>query len=61
MDWGMENRLSRLIKEDGRCQFLPIDHGYFQGLTSFLEKPSETIQGLLPFHNFGLPRIEQAA
>ena len=49
MDWGMENRLSRLIKEDGRCQFLPIDHGYFQGPTSFLEKPSETIQGLLPY------------
>jgi len=31
MDWGIENRLSRLIEEDGRCQFLPIDHGYFQG------------------------------
>jgi len=49
MDWGIENRLSRLIKEDGRCQFLPIDHGYFQGPTSRLEKPSETIKGLLPY------------
>ena len=49
MDWGIENRLSRLIKEDGRCQFLPIDHGYFQGPTSYLEKPSETIEGLLPY------------
>jgi len=49
MDWGIENRLSRLIKEDGRCQFLPIDHGYFQGPTSSLEKPSETIKGLLPY------------
>ena len=49
MDWGIENRLSRLIKEDGRCQFLPIDHGYFQGPTSFLEKPSETIKELLPY------------
>jgi putative autoinducer-2 (AI-2) aldolase len=49
MDWGIENRLSRLIKEDGRCQFLPIDHGYFQGPTSCLEKPSETIEGLLPY------------
>ncbi len=49
MDWGIENRLSRLIKEDGRCQFLPIDHGYFQGPTSCLEKPSETIKGLLPY------------
>jgi putative autoinducer-2 (AI-2) aldolase len=49
MDWGIENRLSRLIKDDGRCQFLPIDHGYFQGPTSCLEKPSETIKGLLPY------------
>jgi putative autoinducer-2 (AI-2) aldolase len=49
MDWGIENRLSRLIKEDGRCQFLPIDHGYFQGPTSCLERPSETIKDLLPY------------
>jgi len=49
MDWGIENRLSRLIKEDGRCQFLPIDHGYFQGPTRCLEKPSETIEGLLDY------------
>ncbi|NVL93402.1 MAG: 3-hydroxy-5-phosphonooxypentane-2,4-dione thiolase LsrF, partial [Desulfobacterales bacterium] len=49
MDWGIENRLSRLIKEDGHCQFLPIDHGYFQGPTSCLEKPSETIKDLLPY------------
>ncbi len=49
MEWGFENRLSRLIKEDGRCQFLPIDHGYFQGPTSCLEKPSETIKDLLPY------------
>lgn len=49
MDWGIENRLSRLIKEDGRCQFLPVDHGYFQGPTSCLEKPSETIKDLLPY------------
>jgi 3-hydroxy-5-phosphonooxypentane-2,4-dione thiolase len=49
MDWGLENRLSRLIKEDGHCQFLPIDHGYFQGPTSFLENPSKTIEGLLPY------------
>jgi putative autoinducer-2 (AI-2) aldolase len=49
MDWGIENRLSRLIKEDGRCQFLPIDHGYFQGPTSCLERPSDTIRDLLPY------------
>ncbi len=49
MDWGMENRLSRLIKSDGRCFFLPIDHGYFQGPTNRLEKPGETISPLIPY------------
>jgi putative autoinducer-2 (AI-2) aldolase len=49
MDWGMQNRLSRLIRPDGHCFFLPIDHGYFQGPTSCLEKPGETIKPLLPF------------
>ncbi|MEW5913819.1 MAG: 3-hydroxy-5-phosphonooxypentane-2,4-dione thiolase [Thermodesulfobacteriota bacterium] len=49
LDWGMRNRLSRLIGLDGRCQFLPIDHGYFQGPTRCLERPGETIQELLPF------------
>ncbi len=49
MDWGMRNRLSRLIKPDGHCQFLPIDHGYFQGPTRCLERPGETIRELLPY------------
>ena len=49
MDWGMQNRLSRLIKSDGHCMFLPIDHGYFQGPTTRLEKPGETIKPLIPF------------
>ena len=49
MDWGMKNRMSRLIQPDGRCFFLPIDHGYFQGPTSCLEKPGETIAPLLPY------------
>jgi putative autoinducer-2 (AI-2) aldolase len=49
MDWGMENRLRKLIQPDGHCFFLPIDHGYFQGPTSCLEKPGETIKPLLPF------------
>jgi len=47
--WGMRNRLSRLIKPDGHCQFLPIDHGYFQGPTRCLERPGETIRDLLPY------------
>ena len=49
LDWGMRNRLSRLIKPDGHCQFLPIDHGYFQGPTRCLERPGETIRELLPY------------
>lgn len=49
MDWGMENRLSRVLGDDGKCFFLPIDHGYFQGPTSCLEKPGETIKPLLPY------------
>lgn len=49
MDWGMQNRLSRLVKEDGQCFFLPIDHGYFQGPTSKLEKPGETIKPLMAY------------
>ena len=49
LDWGVRNRLSRLIKPDGHCQFLPIDHGYFQGPTRCLERPGETIKALLPY------------
>ena len=49
LDWGVKNRLSRLVKPDGHCQFLPIDHGYFQGPTRCLERPGETIRDLLPF------------
>ena len=45
----MQNRLSKLIQPDGRCFFLPIDHGYFQGPTHKLEKPGETIKPLLPY------------
>jgi len=29
--------------------FLPIDHGYFQGPTTKLENPGDTIQPLIPF------------
>jgi len=49
MDWGMKSRLSKLIQPDGRCFFMPIDHGYFQGPTSCLEKPAQTIKPLLPY------------
>ncbi|MBI2860387.1 MAG: 3-hydroxy-5-phosphonooxypentane-2,4-dione thiolase [Chloroflexi bacterium] len=49
MEWGMANRLARLIPRDGRCLFLPVDHGYFQGPTRKLEQPRQTIQPLIPY------------
>jgi len=49
MDWGMENRMSQLIKSDNRCMWLPVDHGYFQGPTTKLEEPRKTIEPLLPY------------
>lgn len=48
MDWGMRNRLAGIIKpKTGRCVMLAIDHGYFQGPTTGLEKPGETVAPLL--------------
>ncbi len=49
MDWGMANRLAQLIQPDGRCLFLPVDHGYFQGPTRKLEEPRQTLEPLLPY------------
>ncbi|MFC2001437.1 3-hydroxy-5-phosphonooxypentane-2,4-dione thiolase [Chloroflexota bacterium] len=49
MEWGMANRLAQLILSDGRCLFLPIDHGYFQGPTRKLEEPRKTLEPLLPY------------
>lgn len=50
MDWGMENRIAKLIKpESGRAVWLAIDHGYFLGAVSKLEKPGETVKPLLAF------------
>ncbi|HEX9444840.1 MAG TPA: 3-hydroxy-5-phosphonooxypentane-2,4-dione thiolase [Candidatus Binatia bacterium] len=50
MDWGMKNRLSRIIKpEDGRAVMLAVDHGYFLGPTSGLEEPKKTIEPLISY------------
>lgn len=50
MDWGMKNRLAGIIKpETNRCVMLAVDHGYFQGPTTGLEKPGATVAPLLPF------------
>lgn len=49
MDWGMQNRLARIIQpDDGRCVMLAVDHGYFLGPTTGLENPRLTIEPLLP-------------
>lgn len=49
MDWGLENRLARIIRKDGRTVMLAVDHGYFLGPTSGLEVPHKTIEPLLPY------------
>jgi len=47
MDWGMSNRLARIMGPDGRAVMLAVDHGYFMGPTSGLEEPRRTIAPLL--------------
>ncbi|GJQ60494.1 MAG: 3-hydroxy-5-phosphonooxypentane-2,4-dione thiolase [Candidatus Scalindua sp. AMX11] len=49
MDWGMKNRMAQIIKPNGRCMFMPIDHGYFLGPTNNLEKPGETIKPIIEY------------
>jgi len=50
MEWGMKNRLSRIINpKTGRCVMLAVDHGYFQGPTTGLKNLGKTIEPLLPF------------
>jgi len=49
MDWGMKNRLSRIIKSDGRTVMLALDHGYFLGPVSRMEEPAKVITPLLSY------------
>ncbi len=50
MDWGMKNRLSRIIRpETGRTVMLAVDHGYFLGPTTGLQEPGKTIAPLIPY------------
>ena len=49
-DWGMKNRLSRIFNpETGRTVMLAIDHGYFQGPTSGLERIDLSILPIAPY------------
>ena len=50
LDWGMKNRLSRIFRPDsGRTVMLAVDHGYFQGPTTGLERIDLNIVPLLPY------------
>ena len=50
MDWGMSNRLSRIINpKTKKCVMLAVDHGYFQGPTTGLRNLGKTINPLLPY------------
>lgn len=45
MSWGLQNRLAHIIKpKNNRTVMLAIDHGYFLGPTTGLEKPRKTIE-----------------
>ncbi len=49
LDWGMKNRLARIFNpDDGRTVMLAVDHGYFQGPTSGLERIDVSILPLVP-------------
>ena len=50
LDWGMKNRLARIFRSDsGRTVMLAIDHGYFQGPTTGLERIDLTVVPLMPY------------
>ena len=50
LDWGMKNRLSRIFNpQSGRTVMLAIDHGYFQGPTTGLERIDLNILPLVPY------------
>ena len=50
LDWGMKNRLARIFNpKSGRTVMLAIDHGYFQGPTTGLERIDVNILPLVPY------------
>jgi putative autoinducer-2 (AI-2) aldolase len=55
MDWGLKNRLSRIIRPDGRTVMLAVDHGYFLGPTTGLEDAAKTIKPLLSYADALMP------
>ena len=56
MEWGMQNRISQIIKpRTGRTVMLAVDHGYFLGPTTRLENPRTTIEPLLDYADALMP------
>ena len=50
MDWGMKNRLSKIINpKDGKTVMLAVDHGYFMGPTTGLENIKTMVDPLLRY------------
>jgi len=50
VDWGLQNRMSKIFNaKSGKTVMLAIDHGYFQGPTTGLERVDVTILPLLPY------------
>ena len=50
LDWGMKNRLARIFNPASvRTVMLAIDHGYFQGPTTGLERIDLNILPLIPY------------
>jgi 3-hydroxy-5-phosphonooxypentane-2,4-dione thiolase len=50
LDWGTQNRLARIFRPaSGHTVMLAIDHGYFQGPTTGLERVDLSILPLLPY------------
>ncbi len=49
LDWGMKHRLAQVFSPvSGRTVMLAVDHGYFQGPTTGLERIDQTIVPLIP-------------
>jgi 3-hydroxy-5-phosphonooxypentane-2,4-dione thiolase len=50
LDWGMKNRLAQIFNPcTGRTVMLAVDHGYFQGPTTGLERIDLSIVPLIPY------------
>jgi 3-hydroxy-5-phosphonooxypentane-2,4-dione thiolase len=50
MDWGMKNRISKIINpKDGHTVMLAVDHGYFMGPTTGLENIKTVTDPLIKY------------